>query len=193
MLFTGYKLKDTIADSRFPLPARLLYLFYSKHFRKAAARLQTEDGICAERMGELRRLEGDGDGKLGVTEVFGGMLACLSLFYEECKSACVPDVCSQRAAHSLFDHLGRWITLIDAAEDTVRDAKSGSYNALTAAGISREEAFVLMAREQEQVLAAFDLLPENDFTVLTHNILSFGLQARGHEIYKRFGGVSDSE
>jgi hypothetical protein len=188
ILFTGWKLRDTIEDSRFPLPARLTCLFYRKHFRTAAERLQRENAICAEGMGEIRRLEAEGCGKLKAVSSFGEMLACLSLFYQGGDN--------KRAAHSLFFHLGCWITLIDAAEDMTGDAKSGRYNVLAAAGLGREDAFALMGREQELALAAFDLLPENEFSEIVRNILSHGLQSRGYDIYKKTipkGGVSGGE
>jgi len=188
MLFTGWKLRDTVADSRFPLPARFVCFFYRKHFLKAAERLQREDTVCAVRMGEISRLEAENDGTLGVASSFGEMLACLSFFCE--------DDGSRRTAHSLFFHLGRWITFIDAAEDIAVDAKSGAYNSLTASGLAQDDAFAMMGREQDLALAAFDLLPENDFSGIVRNILSFGMQARGHEVYKKTipkGGVPDGE
>jgi len=178
MLFTSRKLEDTALDSRFPLPARLVSFFYRKHFRLAAERLTGENVVCGERMAEIRRLETENDGKLEVASSFGEMLASLSIFYEN----------DRRAAHSLFYHLGRWITLIDAADDLSRDYKRGGYNSVSAAGLTLDEAFALMGSEQELALAAFDLLPENEFSEITRNILSFGLHARGHEIYKKAKG-----
>jgi hypothetical protein len=179
MLFTSWKLKDTASDSRFPLPARIVSAFYRKHFRLAAERLTKENAVCGERMAEIRRLEGENDNKLEVASSFGEMLASLSMFYGD----------DRRAAHSLFYHLGRWITIIDAADDLSRDVKLGRYNAVSAAGLTPEDAFALMGSEQELALAAFDLLPENEFSGITRNILSFGLHARGHEIYKKKGGA----
>jgi hypothetical protein len=188
MLLTRWKLKDTIDDSHFPLPARMVLAFYKRKFRKAAERLRLEDSICSERMKEIRQLEKKNDRNHGVAKAFGEMLAGLSYFRE--------DVDDRRAAHSLFYHLGRWLTFIDAAEDMERDEKRGMYNTLTEAGISREDAFGLMKWEHELAIAAFDLLEENAFSEIIRNILSLGLQARGHEIYKKCklgGGVPGDE
>jgi hypothetical protein len=174
ILLTDWKLRDAVYDSGFAPLARLTRLFYRKAFRKAAERLPEESAECAGQMDALQRLESAG---LDSTGAFGNMLACLSRFFY--------DDGDRKAAVSLLNHLGRWITLADAADDQERDDKRGDYNAVTASGLAREDAFALMGREQEQVLAAFDLLPENELSPIARNILSLGLQARGHEIYIR--------
>jgi hypothetical protein len=174
MLFTGWKLQDAVHDSKTALLARFVRLAYKRKFIRAAERLPDESAECAKWMGELRRLENEG---LDSSVAFGEMLACLSGYQENEEN--------RKAAHSLFFHLGRWISLADAAEDQMRDDKRGAYNAVTALGIDWEDAFALMGREQESALAAFDLLPENGLSPIARNILSPGLQARGHEVYKR--------
>jgi hypothetical protein len=176
MLFTEWKLRDTVGDSALAPIARMMLFFYRRAFRKTAARLPDEAAECAERIEELRRLERDGVDSSGA---FGDMLACMSRFYT--------DGTDRKAAYSLFYHLGRWICIADAAEDKRRDDKKGRYNAVTAMGIGREEAFAMMGREQEMVLSAFGLLPENSLSPVSLNILSLGLQARGHDIYLRKG------
>ncbi|MDR0293319.1 MAG: DUF5685 family protein [Oscillospiraceae bacterium] len=197
MLFTGWKLRDTVADARLALFSRFLLLFYRGAFRRAAERLPREAEECGRRMGEIRRIEGGGavtdglcgevpeesygaaaDGARGGTpDAFGSMLACLSGFFT--------DEGDRRAAGSLLFHLGRWVTLADAAEDRERDGKSGAYNAVTASGLEREAVFRLLGREQERALAASDLIPENVFSGITRNILTLGLQARGHDLYRK--------
>ncbi|MDR0326654.1 MAG: DUF5685 family protein [Oscillospiraceae bacterium] len=185
ILFTDWKLRDAVSDARFALLARLMRLFYRKAFRKAAERLPEESIECARRMDEIRQLEGTKDTSLGAAYAFGSMLACLSRFYGGSDN--------QRAAHSLFFHLGSWITIADAIDDTQRDSKSGNYNAVTASGLERESIFALLGREQELALAAFDLLPENVFTDIIGNILSMGLQSRGHELYTKGGAAHTDE
>jgi hypothetical protein len=181
MLFTDWKLRDTAADSRFAPLARSIRFFYRKAFRKAAEQLPEESALCARRMGEIRRLECERNTRLDVSAAFGEMLACLSLFFGEGNE--------RKAAQSLLFHLGKWITIADAADDRKRDARTGAYNAVTALGLPHEEVFALLGAEQELALAAFDLLPDNAFSPVARNILSLGLQARGHEIYKKGGGA----
>jgi hypothetical protein len=166
MLFTDWKLRDAIYDARLAPLARLIRLVYRRKFRRAAERLPKESAECAKWMSELQRLE---DAGLDSSEAFGGMLACLSR--------------NDEAAQSLLFHLGRWITIADAVEDRERDKKRGDYNAAEALGLGREELFMLMGREQELTLAAFDLMEENVFSPIALNILTLGLQARGHELY----------
>ncbi|MCL2003547.1 MAG: DUF5685 family protein [Oscillospiraceae bacterium] len=179
MLFTDWKLRDAAHDSRLAFLSRLMRLFYRKAFLRAAERLPDESAACAERMKELWRLERAG---ADASEAFGDMLACLSGFYG--------DGDDRKAARSLLFHLGRWIALADAADDLERDARRGAYNAIAASGLEREDAFALMGREQEQALAALDLLPENEMSEITRNILSLGLQARGHQVYTKERGAA---
>lgn len=181
MVFTDWKLRDTIADGKIAPLARMIHLLYRKAFRKAAERLPEEFSICKTQMGELRWLELQKDETLQApASSFGTMLACLSSFYK--------DNSNRRAAHSLFTHLGRWIYVADAIDDKERDSKTGNYNAVIASRMERDDVFELMAIEQENAIAAFDLLPDNDFTEITRNILTLGLQSRGHSLYKEGRG-----
>jgi hypothetical protein len=172
MLFTYWKLRDAVHDSRFAPAARLTAFIYRRGFRRAAERLPEESAGCARGMDELKAAESAGSDSSGA---FAGMLSGLSLFYR--------DGGDRQAARSLFYHLGRWIVFADAVEDHERDLKKRAYNAAEAAGLSREEVFALMGREQESVLAAFELLEENGFSAITRNILSLGLHERGHYLY----------
>ena len=183
MLFTDWKLRDSVSDVTFAPLARLILRFYRRKFRKAAGRLPEEADICVRRMEQLKRLEKERDARWETAAAFGEMLAALSLFY--------PAREDRRAAYSLFVHLGRWITAADAVDDQKRDRKTGAYNAATASGLTREAVFAMMGREQELALSAFDLLPENAYTEITRNILSLGLRSRGHELYTKGGAVAD--
>ncbi|MCL1807565.1 MAG: DUF5685 family protein [Oscillospiraceae bacterium] len=183
ILFSDWKLRDSVSDARLALFSRSLRLFYRKHFQKASKRLPGEADECARRMGEIQQLEGSGDQAFKSIYAFGTMLASLSSFYRNDSD--------RRAAHSVLYHLGSWITIADAADDQKRDAKAKAYNPVTASGLEREKVFNLLRQEQELVLTAFDLLPENEFTDITRNILSLGLHSRGHDIYKKGGASTD--
>jgi hypothetical protein len=183
ILFTDWKLRDSVSDARLALFSRSLRLFSRKHFQKAEERLPEEASGCACGMLEIRQLEGSGDPSFKSVYAFGNMLALLSSFFH--------DENTRRAARGVLFHLGSWITIADAADDQKRDDKARAYNPVTASGFKREKVFSLLGQEQGLALAAFDLLPENEFTDIARNILSLGLQARGHELYKKGGASAD--
>ncbi len=189
MLFTDWSLRDRIRDEKGfrRLLAHLLYWCYRKSFRKAAERLPREAAECERRIKELWRLEENGDATLEApAAAFGGMLSSLGGFYED-----------GRAARSLLDHLGRWIYIVDAFEDQRQDKKSGAYNAvaLRFGAVSegtRDEVGYILAREQDALLAALDLMPEGVFADIVKNILTLGLRSRGHTaLYGENKEVSD--
>ena len=81
------------------------------------------DAAVRRRLGELAALERGRCASLDeAAEPFAALLSEIA--------AVEPDETRQRILRQLFYHLGRWIYLIDAADDFAEDAKSGNYNPL---------------------------------------------------------------
>ena len=123
VILTYWQLMDGVADhgvlkgSFYRLAAALLRPAY----RKAAAFRPSFDKIVQERLAELSSLEHSRCDSLDApADAFAGILAAAA---EE-----VGDPVCRRVLYQLLYHLGRWVYLVDAADDLKEDAASGNYN-----------------------------------------------------------------
>ena len=92
-------------------------------YRRAAERRPDLDRITREKLAQLGELEKARCPSLDrPADAFAGLLAAAA---EE-----VPDPVKRRVLEQLLYHLGRWIYLVDAADDLEKDFASGSYNPL---------------------------------------------------------------
>lgn len=120
-----WQLRDHVADSGFwaGLKYRLVALFLRGAYRKARAFAPAFDETVRQRLRELGEKESARCASLDeAAEPFAALLADVA--------SDEPDETRRRILHQLFYHLGRWIYLIDAADDFKKDARSGNYNPL---------------------------------------------------------------
>ena len=94
----------------------------------------------------------------------------------------------RRVTAQLLYHLGRWVYLVDAADDLRADIKSGGYNPLALRFTPKDGA---LAPADSEVLAltldgsvramaaAFELLPETKYTPVLRAAVYEGLYAVG--------------
>ena len=125
MILTWWQLKDGVADHGFfrSLPYRAALLALGRAYRKARARRPGFDERTRAHLEELARLEGERCPSMDrAADAFAVLLAGAA--EEE------PDPVRRRVLRQLLYHLGRWIYLVDAADDLKKDVKSGSYNPL---------------------------------------------------------------
>ena len=102
---------------------RLLAAALKGGYRRAAARRPAFDGKVREQLTRLRALEEGGCASLDEpADAFARLLAGAAL---EAR-----DPVKRRVLEQLLYHLGRWIYLVDAADDLPEDFASGSYNPL---------------------------------------------------------------
>ena len=105
------------------LPYRAALLALGRAYRKARARRPGFDERTRTHLEELARLEGERCPSMDrAADAFAVLLAGAA--EEE------PDPVRRRVLEQLLYHLGRWIYLVDAADDLKKDVKSGSYNPL---------------------------------------------------------------
>ena len=125
VILTWWQLTDGVADHGFfrGLPYRAALLALGRAYRKARARRPGFDERTQAHLEELARLEGERCPSMDrAADAFAALLAGAS--EEE------PDPVRRRVLRQLLYHLGRWIYLVDAADDLKKDVKSGSYNPL---------------------------------------------------------------
>ena len=120
-----WQLKDHIADHGFwgGLKYRFAALLYRRAYEKARRRVPDFDQAVCSGLAELSEREKACCASLDdASEPFAALLGELS----EAEA----DPLRRRILRQLFYHLGRWIYLVDAADDLADDAKSGNYNPL---------------------------------------------------------------
>ena len=87
-----------------------------------------------------------------------------------------PDPVRRRVLEQLLYHLGRWIYLVDAADDLKKDVKSGSYNPLVYR--FHAEGGTLTA-EVRAMAAAFELADFGPWRAIIESVVYEGLYAVG--------------
>ena len=173
MILSWWKLQDALRDEKGlkRLGYRLASMSLRRAYRRAAERDRQFDERCAELLGKLHTLEDENCDSIDKTaDCFAKILA-----------ACAENSGDrQRILEQILYHVGRFIYLLDAADDREDDRQSGSYNPLLlrypAWDKEAEESFRrTLALSQQSAVSAFNLLDENSFSPITENILTLGL------------------
>lgn len=181
-VLTYHKLRDDISDTcGFKrLGARLLVPIALMMRRRARFPKAAEEYISSK-LDELSKLERESCASLDmVAEPFGELMAFVCSYGFENGSA------SERIAHEIGRHIGRYIYIIDAADDLEDDIKSGAYNPFrmiyneplkeiseNAEQLSRALTLELVGVEAAVDLIKFDAVPE--YGEIIRNIIYLGL------------------
>lgn len=183
VILTYWQLRDGVADHgfwgglKYRIASALLYPAYRKARER---RLQFDAGTQAH-LSELAALERERCSSLDApADAFAKLLA---LAAEE-----VNDPVQRRVTAQLLYHLGRWVYLVDAADDLKKDVKSGSYNPLVfrfhAEGgtLTADDKAALAATLDSSVramAAAFELADFGPWRAIIESVLYEGLYAVG--------------
>ena len=183
VILTWWQLKDGVADHGFfrGLPYRAALLLLRRAYRKARARRPGFDACTQAHLEELARLvAGQCPSIDRAADAFAALLARAS--EEEA------DPVRRRVLRQLLYHLGRWVYLVDAADDLKKDVKSGSYNPLVyrfhAEGgtLTADDKAALAATLDSSVramAAAFELADFGPWRAIIESVLYEGLYAVG--------------
>lgn len=123
VILAYWQLRDGVADHGFwkGLMYRLLSRLLRRAYRRAAAARPEFDRNTRLQLDKLVRLEMEQTPALDpAADAFAVLLGAAA---EE-----VDDPIRRRVLGQLLYHLGRWVYLIDAADDLQKDAASGNYN-----------------------------------------------------------------
>lgn len=125
VILTWWQLQDEIADHGFwrGLKYRILSLFFKRAYKKAK-RLRPEfDRSTRVQLDLLSQMEREHCPSMDrAADAFATLLSQAA---EE-----VPEESKKRILREILYHLGRWIYLVDAADDLKKDFVSGMYNPL---------------------------------------------------------------
>lgn len=183
VILLWWQLQDGIQDHgfwrglKYRAAARLLRRAYRKA-RIACAPFDRNTQLQLERLAELERSRCDSVDQ--TADCFASLLAGAS--------AAEQDVVRRRVIEQLLYHLGRWIYLVDAADDLKKDLRSGCYNpvALRYAhrnGVLMEESRHALGQTLDasvrQMAAAFELMDCGEYEAIIRSVVYEGLYLVG--------------
>lgn len=183
VILTWWQIQDGIADHGFfgGLKYRAASLLLRRAYRKAKTRCPAFDERTRRHLQELSRLEGEGCPSLdAAADTFAQLLSGAA---EE-----VAEPVKRRVLGQLLYHLGRWIYLIDAADDLKKDIKTGSYNPLplryvlpgdTLTDTARQELAQTLDGSIQAMAAAFELWDFGEYGPVIESTVYQGLYAVG--------------
>ena len=191
VLLTYHKLRDNLEDDSFfkSLGSRLFLPFVSRKARKAAEEYPFLAQEAQKAMDGQRQAEENAGGVDACAEPTANLLA--ALFKElACDSL-------QGAALERFGYfLGRWVYLMDAADDLLDDLKEGAFNPfIPRLGLSGKTELTPQERKAAdqacnqtlnataaQMLLAFNLMELRNFGPILENVVTKGLPEIQREI-----------
>ena len=177
VLLTYHKLEDSRADEKGPkrLLAAVLCRLGRRGYERARSRLPEEDAEMVEALAELQALERE---KCASMDRAADASARMT-------AAVVPrtgDAC-ERVLRQMFYHIGRWVYLLDAAQDVGEDLEQDNYNPVVLCyGLRtpdlteiREPLERTLERSLADICMAFDLLDVRRDADLIRNIIFLGM------------------
>lgn len=182
IILSFYKLEDNIKDGGFfkKLGCGIIRPIFARRRKKAAKRYPEIDSFAAEMMTAQADAESSPDCSLDLAaDPTATMLSNVMALEAE-------DETKERIYRQIGYYLGRFIYLIDAADDYSDDIKSGSFNPFKSIENNR---FEVMNNNLSQALAmiydAYNLLDLVDFKGIIDNIIMRGLPLVQAEVTRK--------
>lgn len=186
IVLAWWQLGDHIADKRFfaSLKYRFARLFLRGAYKKAKQTASAFDSTVERNLKALHSLERQRCASIDeAAEPFAALMAGIA---ED-----IPEERQSRVLRQLFYHMGRWIYLIDAADDLKHDNESGNYNPLRyrygieCGGLTQEARDALAATLDQsirQMAAAYALCDYGVWTSLLDAYFYAGFYAVGNSV-----------
>ena len=161
------KLLDNISDKDGALKARLCMLYIKPKVKKISKRLPFEKQCIEKYLAEQKNAEDKG---LGLDACADPTAKLLSLFFERLSD----DKKQKEALNRLGYVLGRWIYLLDAADDYEDDKKRGRFNPLSEK--DKEEIEFSLNVSISEAIDSINALTLRHFEPILKNIIYLGLE-----------------
>ncbi|MGI6254322.1 MAG: DUF5685 family protein [Acutalibacter sp.] len=191
VLLTYHKLRDDLADDGFlkSLGSRLLLPLVSRKAKRAAREFPFLAQEAEKAMTAQREAEASGGGVDACAEPTANLLAAL---FQELSCDTLQKVALERFGY----FLGRWVYLMDAADDLPKDLKEGGFNPfIERLGLSGKAELTPEERKAAdeamnqalnataaQMLLAFQLIDLENFGPVLENVVEKGLPEIQREI-----------
>lgn len=88
-------------------------------------------------------------------------------------------------------NIGRWIYLIDAADDLEKDKKSGNFNPFAKAEFETDAIKASLSQSLARAYDAFALMDIIDFKGIFDNMLLYGLPSVQNKVFEKIGGNNE--
>ena len=186
LILAYWQLRDGVDDNGFfkGVPSRAASALLRDAYRRAAAERPEFDGRVREQLGVLRGME------LQRCPALDAPADAFAVLLRDAARDVQP-LARRRVLEQIFYHLGRWVYLIDAADDLKRDAASGNYNPVAlryglSGGVwtdeARREFSVTLDHSVHAVAAAFELWDFGAWTPLLESVFYSGLFQTGRAV-----------
>lgn len=176
VIMTYYKLQDTIEDSGFfkRSAARILRIFMKRSYKKARKAYPKIDEDTKIMMEQQREAEKNNCGIDRCADPTAKLISKLCGYMSEDNEN------QKRVLESFGYYLGRWIYIMDAADDLEKDIKSGSFNPFKNSRRETMEETMLYCNDVlnmtvAQLITAYDLIELSAYKELLDNIVYNGL------------------
>ncbi|MDE7219782.1 MAG: hypothetical protein K2O45_09200 [Oscillospiraceae bacterium] len=194
VILAWWQLRDALEDpGEGKAKYRAASLALKTAYRRARERRPDFDRITREKLEDLRRLERERCPSLDrPADAFAAILAAAA---EE-----VSDPVKRRVLEQLLYHLGRWVYLVDAADDLAEDFTSGSYNPLICrfslksgelTGEARESLVISLDHSIRLMEAAYELWNFGEWSSIICTVLYEGLFLVGRAVLEGTFQASD--
>lgn len=186
IILTWWQIQDGIADHGFfgGLKYRAASLLLRRAYRKARALRPAFDESTRRHLEKLSELEKENCPSLdAAADTFARLLADAA--HE------VAQPVKRRVLEQMLYHLGRWVYLVDAADDLKNDVKTGSYNPLplryalpgdTLTDTARQALAQTLDGSIRAMAAAFELWDFGDYGPVIESTVYEGLYAVGTSV-----------
>ena len=193
VILAYHKVRDDLRDERgMKRTAATAAAPFAGSLRRRALKrgFSPADAAVADAMEALNRMEASRPASVDEpAELFGELMAALLAYGLEGKQA--------KLARKIGRHVGRWVYVLDAADDYAEDARRGRYNPLICLygqggeapsalpADKRESLRVALLCELSELECAFDLLdvPDNpDLDGVLRNILYLGMPKEAERV-----------
>lgn len=186
IVLTWWQLWDGIQDHGFfgGLKYRLAALFLRRAYKRARNVVPDFDCHTQEHLHLLATLEAEKCPSIdAVADTFAQLLTGVAMEVEGENH--------RRVLSQLFYHLGRWIYLVDAADDLEKDFRSGSYNPLIyrfslqtgqLSDEARQELSLTLDSSVRTMAAAFELWDFGAYNAVIESTVYHGLYAVGTSV-----------
>ena len=172
------KIEDTIKDSKAwkKLAARAVKMFFGRNYRKAARAYPKAAALTEQMIRKQTAAENDRSDIDTAAEPTAGLISelCTMLY---------PKGYNTHAAGIFGYYVGRWIYLMDAADDLEKDIKSGAFNPFKAHYNGNMNETMRYCNEvlnmtAAQITMAYDLLDVGSYKSILDNIIYDGIPER---------------
>lgn len=183
VILAWWQIQDAIADSTFlrAIPYRAAALFLRRAYKKARTLRGGFDAHTKAQLAALAALEKEKCPSFDrAADTFAALLRGTVMH--------ISDETRRRILGELFYHLGRWVYIVDAADDLPRDVKDGSYNPLvyryslkgnTLDTNSRAELCATLDHSVRCMAAAYELCDAAHYRTILDSVFYEGLYAVG--------------